>query len=393
MERCGLALELPEESVIQASENISIASMKVARFINMFKAVLPEDGQFLPEYKNPCWNMEFSREQRTDLHHSVAMHNMKPRNIFMCLPYFFVPGFMKSGTTTLYQALGHHPEVIPLATKEPQWWHKLPLSDNSYTEPKMEYYIKKYFKMFLRSSQIISLLPSTITLDASADTVNRSPYIIDSQDYCILPLILSKVLPQAKFVVLMRNPVRRTYSHFLYACSQKFTWNTSNWPEEVRTDPAELFHQQAVLTVNKFKDCLQVFSLFECANVWRYRSALVDHCGEVGFRLVNSIYYSYLAKWLHVFPREQFLFLKTEDMDSKSYEFMRNITDFLGLSPMSRIKANAVLSRSMNHQAFASQSASFQLKEKTLTLLEKFFQPFNSMLSNLLGDNRFLWKD
>ncbi len=136
---------------------------------------------------------------------------------------------------------------------------------------------------------------------------------------------------------------------------------------------------------------LESHSLFKCTNLWRFHSSSVDRCGEVGFRLVNSIYYSYLVRWLQFLPKEQFLLLRTEDIDSKTHELMNQIAEFLGISPLSAIKAN-MFSHSRNQQRFASQEG-FWLKEKTVALLQDFFKPHNTMLVELVGDRRFLWSD
>ena len=53
------------------------------------------------KYKNPCWN-----------------ENGK----FYCLPYFFLAGFPKCGTTDLYAKLKWHPEITSSCGKELHWW-------------------------------------------------------------------------------------------------------------------------------------------------------------------------------------------------------------------------------------------------------------------------------
>ena len=305
--------------------------------------------------------------------------------VCFCACHIFVPGFMKSGTTTLYNALIQHPDIVATVSKEPQWWYRLPLSSEYYIQPMMKQHITSYFRFLFTASRIIFTSPSSITLDASADTINRSPYVINSQDYCTLPALISNVLPNAKFVILMRNPVTRTYSHFLYACTQHFTWNTTRWPEMIGKHPADHFHQQVIFSINNFTECLQQFSLFECTNMWRFQSRFIEPCGAVGFRLTTSIYYSYIAKWLQFFPKEQFLFLRTEDINSKSYEFITSITEFLDLSTVSPPQAHTWLSSSRNQQRFQYKSDLFRMRDDTRRLLEDFYHPYNVLLSELIG--------
>lgn len=56
----------------------------------------------LPQYKSPCWH-----------------YNGK----LTCLPYFYLIGMPKCGTTDLWDKLVQHPQVAKVP-KEPHWWAK-----------------------------------------------------------------------------------------------------------------------------------------------------------------------------------------------------------------------------------------------------------------------------
>ena len=56
---------------------------------------------FLKDYKNPCW---------------------KQKRQLQCLPYFFIGGFAKCGTTDLFGRLLQHPQILKGKAKEPHWW-------------------------------------------------------------------------------------------------------------------------------------------------------------------------------------------------------------------------------------------------------------------------------
>ena len=70
-------------------------------------AFLQPPLQFDSDFKNPCW-----RENDT-LH---------------CLPYFFVIGVMKAGTSQLWKYIAHHPDFAG-TPKEPNWFAKLRFSE------------------------------------------------------------------------------------------------------------------------------------------------------------------------------------------------------------------------------------------------------------------------
>lgn len=60
-------------------------------------------------YKNPC----FRNQRKHFKDHSPEL--------LQCVPYFFVIGFPKCGTTDLFDRLSHHPEFIKPAFKEIHW--------------------------------------------------------------------------------------------------------------------------------------------------------------------------------------------------------------------------------------------------------------------------------
>ena len=95
-----------------------------------------------------------------------------------------------------------------------------------------------------------------------------------------------------------------------------------------------------------------------------------------------------------VLSMEQFLFLRMEDIDSNTDRVLSTITNFLGLDPVSPELAGQWLGKRANVQKLtAADKSRFQMWNRTWTLLEDFFRPYNFMLAELIGDQRFLWND
>ncbi|XP_053390585.1 uncharacterized protein LOC128553460 [Mercenaria mercenaria] len=73
---------------------------------------IPEDlmkqgpFRFLNNYKNPCWK---------------ATKRYKTDPSIRCLPYFYLTGAPKSGTTDMHRRLIQHPDISRLVVKEPHW--------------------------------------------------------------------------------------------------------------------------------------------------------------------------------------------------------------------------------------------------------------------------------
>lgn len=101
--------------------------------------------QFLPGIKSPCWYEEFSSKLSTDIYkrnlftvrsktfktvcdhlrtdfHQHLLHRNGKWFRLRCLPYFYIIGQPKCGTTDLFHRLLLHPEVKFNTMKEPHWW-------------------------------------------------------------------------------------------------------------------------------------------------------------------------------------------------------------------------------------------------------------------------------
>lgn len=100
---------------------------------------------FLPGIKSPCWYERFSGDLGSDpyrknhftlrsksfktvserLRRSFQQH-LLPRegSLFRlrCLPFFYIIGQPKCGTTDLFHRLLLHPEIKFNTMKEPHWW-------------------------------------------------------------------------------------------------------------------------------------------------------------------------------------------------------------------------------------------------------------------------------
>ena len=129
-------------------------------------------GRRLPR-SNPCWE--------------EADGNVS------CLPAFYLLGEMKCGTTTLYKLLGEHPSIALPAQKEPRY-----LTLPKYRHRTGSWYASNFATVLHKGHE-------ALTFDASP-TVFNSPLLA--------PGWLRKWLPFTRMVVLLRDPVQRTYSHW-----------------------------------------------------------------------------------------------------------------------------------------------------------------------------------
>src|SRR5581483_7937596 len=189
------------------------------------------------------------------------------------LPDFIIIGAQRGGTTSLYAYLSQHPQIAPAVTKEVHFF------DNNF-EKGIGWYRTQF--PFLIEKSIAKNIGKQNFITGEA-----SPYYLFHPH---VPERVAKVVPGAKLIVLLRNPVDRAYSHYYHEVElghEKLSFEEALAQEEART------HE-------------------ECARIvadQHYRSYNHQHYTY----LSRGIYANQVQRWLNLFPREQLLVIKSED--------------------------------------------------------------------------------
>ena len=97
---------------------------------------------YLPNFRNPCWREELNMEQIYNTEYLLAGKGFMNRRLkedariftrrfnrgipwrLRCLPYFYIGGFVKAGTTELFHNIRKHPMVPQKNQKEIHWWSR-----------------------------------------------------------------------------------------------------------------------------------------------------------------------------------------------------------------------------------------------------------------------------
>ena len=423
MERCSLSMGIPAERLRR--DTLMNVSERAVDFLSAFKNFMPNN--FSKTYRNPCWHAKMTlpntfyeqlRKVRLtdnnlkDVEINIMSITLQLRNHITqlyCLPYFYLAGFPRSGTTTLHNTIKSHMKIIKPAIKEPQWWTNLPLrrSDTDF----LRVIIMRYLLYFSSAANVIEKKHDVLTYDASQSLLFRSIFTLDNQDYCALPAVISRITPKAKFIIIMRNPIERLYSAYFYACSlQIHRTNISLWPEVMQRNAPENFHVQVVSEIEFFKKCKTRLSVFECTalvnnhtdvTINSHTGAIITNhsdqlnnytCGSIGQGLTVGLYHIHIKKWMKFFPKKNFLLLKMEDLVQKPQKHLLRIIRFLDLQEMPRgfIESFKVVSNAQG--AFSKDSDGFDMLPKTQRLLKKFYRPYNAKLAKLAGNDDFKWK-
>ena len=252
------------------------------------------------------------------------------------LPDFVIIGAAKAGTTSLYAWLGEHPCVAPASTKEVHFF--------DYNYYRGEDWYRSHFPP---RSELAALRAGQ---GAPCLTGEASPPYISHQ---WAPQRLAKLLPDAKLIVTLRNPIERAYSQF------QMTRRENEEPLESFADAVA--DEEARLAPERAR----------CLADPRYNSWPIG-CWSY---LMRSRYAEQLERWFALFPREQFHVVTLEDIATDPQSVLDGIHAFLGL-PEHR---HADLPRRHVAPAYTEMGG------RARAMLVEYFRPYNARLYELLG--------
>ncbi len=247
------------------------------------------------------------------------------------LPDYFIIGAKRCGSTSLSRYLLRHPDVQPLF---PSASH---IKGAHYFDRNPQRSLAWYRSHFPRR-------PGGHSLPIAGDA---------STYYLLHPLAAERacrVAPDARIIMLCREPAQRAFSHF--RDEQKLGNENRTFAAAVAAD-AELVRQ-------------------ECARMTadpHYYSFAHEHFSYVSW----GHYADHLSRWLACYPEEQVLLLRSEDLFDRPRSVYRRVTDFLGLPAHDLVSADRLNA--------APRAESDPL---TLAQLRDHYRPHNERLLALL---------
>ena len=394
----------------------------------VLKALRKIIPRFSMRYELPCWNASFQAKRlRFNNHafvrgsignlnftqhptisaHNVVLNSVKwgSENTFtssiVCLPKIFLLGYAKCGSTFLYCLLHKILELTKYSEgscqvqKEPHWW-VLPGARNL-LQPLSPDYAALYLLNFASGVKYVEKSLPALTIDASPNLMFHWPRYTEEEtmeNYCLLPALIPVILPDSKYFVIMRNPISALYSAFWFSCTRFVDLKLS--PSAIDAGP-DIFHDRITTKIALFNQCKQQGKpLDKCVDVIadNMYTPEMPSCGRT--RLEMVLYYVHTRKWLSVIPREQIYFLTLEELIGNDLKkTARDVLSFLDLDPAPLKQFNALnIQCAKNQQQTLDYKNDHKLmmRNDTRQILEKFLEPYNRMLADLLGDDKFLWK-
>jgi tetratricopeptide (TPR) repeat protein len=270
-----------------------------------------------------CYHQSNS-QQAIATNPALAKINWKPQT--KPKPDFIAIGAAKCGTTSLYQYLSEHPQIA--------FPHKKEL--NFFTvnfERGIEWYLAHFYAL----SDHLDFI-----------TGEATPAYFD------FPVAAQRIFhccPDVKLILLLRNPIDRAISWHYHKINTGF---------EKRT-----IQEVAALEMQKLKQ----FSALD----------FLEAGHQAPNNLLGSLYVYHLQRWMSLFPKEQILIVKSEDLYSQPSTVMEQVFDFLSLP---------------NYQAsnysICNPGSYPPIGEELRGELVDFFRPHNQRLEAYL-ETQFNW--
>ena len=268
-------------------------------------------------------------------------------------PEFLVIGAKRGGSTSFYYDLLAHPQIAPLFPR-PDRLPKAELTKGVHYFDVNHDRSARWYRSHLPSAAVRRRIAT-----ASGDPVitgEASPY------YLFHPAAARRaadLVPQAKIIAVLRDPVLRTYSH---------------WKER-RRQGSEPLDFGAALAVEDERIGDAEARLVASDGAYSYAHEQQSYARQ-------SEYAPALARWYEAFPRERILVLASEDYYADPIAALARTHEFLGLVALPGASSSAGEVRN----AAAGEPIDVDIAHG----LAQRFAPLNTALETLTGQS-FRW--
>lgn len=262
------------------------------------------------------------------------------------MPDFLIIGGQRCGTSSLYYYLTEQHGISSAATKEVHFfddffargihWYRAQFPTSAY----------KYYVEHIRKHRFL--------------TGEASPYYIFHPH---APRRISAILPDTKLILLLRNPVDRAYSqHWLEV---KGRYETLSFEEAIKNEQDRIAGEREKMLSNE--------------NYHSFKHRRFTY-------LARGIYMDQIEYWMNYFPKEQFLFLKTEDLYTNPASIVRQTLEFLGI-PAEEIDTNREYKKYKvpSKTGYRTKDTAPKMDPDTRKYLVEYFKPHNARLYEFLG--------
>ena len=204
-------------------------------------------------------------------------------------PDFVIIGCQRGGTSSLYRYLGQHPDISPSLRKETEYF--------TVRFPEGEAWYRAHFPLELRHRIAALVGRRRLTFEATPD------YLLDPR----APARCREFLPDARIVVLLREPGERALSQFHH---------------NVRLDlETEGFERAIAFEESRIAADIDEMALNPGTQATAFRRYSY---------LTRGDYADQLERWFEQYPRDRFLILESEEFFSDPDRVLGKVLEFVG---------------------------------------------------------------
>ncbi|KAL8618478.1 hypothetical protein ACOMHN_049895 [Nucella lapillus] len=379
----------------------------------------PEDGELLPEetpywsekigsYKNAKYQLDLVQEKPL-LEACCAPNSNLTKKTFgyikppdfsekslnpcwyngtrlRCMPYFYIIGASKSATNDLFSRLLSHPNIRS-TRKEVHWFNRLRTLGAG-----LRWYTSEF-------NSVSKEIHGEITSSGSSKNVigvMSQDYLSDAHVWehftgnqgCLEPRItianhIRYVNPKAKIIINLRNPIQRVYSTYLYIPVYSTYLYKAAAHETLKDPSTQKLNENVARAVQAYKNCLKAMPVRVCVyNRTLSRMHPVD--------IVSGAYAPFVEDWMRTFGSEQIKVVRFEDYSKDMATAVKDIVKFLDLPEFSDNEFGQMKSMPKPVQNVFYRMGPIQ--NRTVKMLRDFYLHFNTRLSKILKDDKFMWK-
>ena len=279
-------------------------------------------------------------------------------------PDFFILGAQRAGTTSLAAYLDHHPNV-----SFPQCHHPMEMKTERGKVVHLMIgaegvYLGKFvgavgFAVWepgevLKEPSYFSRFHHVMSLDdyfSLFDNDGNGRYGFDASaeylDSVGVEERIKEVCPDTRFIVMLRDPVKRVWSHY---------WH------EVKVNKSEILPFEEAVQRSEVCFCNKFFFAY----------------------LSRGRYADHLERWFSVFPRDRVRIYFTEEFFANTEGHFVDVQNWLGLKPIISI------SEYPSHSTLPDGYP--EMNSDTERVLRDYYAPFNERLRVLLGREELPWE-
>ena len=276
---------------------------------------------------------------------NVYKNYCKTLSTLHVLPDFYIIGGQKCGTTSLYMYLIDHPEIFSPPVKDIRFFDK-------YFKKGIDWY-KMYFPLTSKKFFVETILKKKFLTYEATERYLDHPHAATR---------INKITPNAKFIILLRNPIDRAYSHYNMIKNR----GDEKFKESLSFEDAILIEEERLK--GKFQKMIDEQEYYS------------DTYFRNGY-LNRGIYVEKLKRWFSMFDKNQFYIIQSEEFLKNSEKIFQEVLEFLEISKWSPKEF-------VQYKKLGNKRK--EMKPETRKKLIEFFKPHNEKLYEFLG-RKFDW--